>query len=68
MKIVVPVEINLDTDGAVQRVLDCISDWYDDDIGEDLGDYSFLVPNEDVIKKNFTIDVLEEALKKVKER
>ena len=64
MKIVVPVEINLDTYGAVQRVLDCISDWYDDDIG----DYSFLVPNEDVIKKNFTIDVLEEALKKVKEK
>ena len=64
MKIVVPVEIELDTYGAVDEVFSCIDNCFNYDIG----DYGFHITNEDVVRKNFTIDVLEEALKKVKER
>ena len=62
MKIVIPVEIELDTYDTVNRVLDCIDNYFNDDIG----DYWFHITNEDVIRRNFTIDVLEEALRKVK--
>lgn len=62
MKIVIPVEINLNTYETVDRVLNCIDNSFDYDIG----DYCFHITNEDVVRRNFTIDVLEEALKKAK--
>jgi len=63
MKIVVPVEIELDIYGAADEVFNCINSCFD----YDTGDYCFHITNEDVIRRNFTIDVLEEALKRMKE-
>ncbi len=64
MKISIPVEIELNTYETVDEVLNCIDNCFDYDIG----DYCFHVTNEDVIRRNFTIDVLEEALKRVKDK
>ena len=63
MKIVIPVEIELDTYGTVDEVINCINDCFNCEIGN----YYFHMINEDVVRRNFTIDVLEEALRKVKE-
>jgi len=62
MKIVIPVEIELDTYGAVDEVLSSIGNCFDYDIDG----YNVDITNKDVIRKNFTIDVLQEALKQVK--